>query len=154
MGRSDAAVDTTLLISSAIGAHFDPNRPGGVTVGTLIGAAEKAGADPALWRAGATTTVVALSGHPTPMTAIPARMTPAEALALMNETVVFAHSWGGETLLAHILADGKVEAIHEPQLKRSLANRQVIVQTKDKTVFVNLSPPCGSRMRGGARWTR
>ncbi len=118
---------------------FDPNRPGGVTVGTLIGAAEKAGADPALWRAGATTTVVALSGHPTPMTAIPARMTPAEALALMNETVVFAHSWGGETLLAHILADGKVEAIDERQRKRSLANRQVIVQTKDKTVFVNLA---------------
>jgi hypothetical protein len=73
------------------------------------------------------------------MTAIPARLTPEPALALMNQTVVFAHNWGDETLIVHLQADGSVRAIDDGQLKRSLENRQVVIQGKDKTIYMPLA---------------
>ena len=90
-----------------------PHRPGGITVGTLITTAEKAGVDLSRWRA-ATTTVVDPSGTPAapffapvPFDAGSLRPVPwlAHGLLLRGETAVLAGQGGGaKTATAMALA--------------------------------------------------
>lgn len=87
--------------------RFDPNR---ANIGHLIKVARELGIDLSRFRDAAlgsstTTTVVPTSG-PVPMTAIPPRLMPDLALDVMNQTFCFAHSWGGEALIAQHRPDG------------------------------------------------
>ena len=119
---------------------FNPGRLGGVTVATLLNAAENAGFNLEPWRAtgrgpisiaspttagpGKTHAPIATVGRRFAISGLPKFMAPDQALQLVNEIFFVAHDWGGEPLVGHVRADG-VRAVNERQLRMMLNNRYV-----------------------------
>jgi hypothetical protein len=124
-------------------------KPDGVTVGTLLDAAEeKAGFDLSSWRDGArgdVTTVVAAGlpiapGGALPITAIPHLLSPDQAVEVMNRTFIVAHRWGNDGCVVQLHPDGRsVEGISWQHLYDALSNRFVIDQSEKKPERIPLA---------------
>lgn len=125
---------------------FKPGMPGGITLGTLLDAAEKAGFDLSPWRDAARVSTSVVTGLPAaqggamPITGIPKRLSPAPAIDLMNRTFVYAMRWGNDNCIIQLSPNGRrVEGMSRQHLQEALSNRFVIDQSAQKPELMPLA---------------